>query len=105
MSIRRMMIVLILLGIWVGYSIFTFPIISVYRYECTCGKFNDIEVPAKGRLLDGVQRRFTKHKASCKQAGHALHRTTARDWSNCFNWPDNFSNKRWSIPYRKAKGR
>ena len=104
MSIRYTMAALLLLGIWVVYSLFTFPVINVYRYESTCGQFSDIEVPAKGRTLDVVQRAFMQHKAGCKRAGDTLYRTTARDWSNCFNWPDNLGNKRWSIPYRKAKG-
>ncbi len=103
MSIRFILYVSILLGLWLGYSILTFPIINVYHYESACGQWEDIEVPAKGRTLRGLRLRFKKHKRGCNRAPHVLRRTTARDWSNCFNWSDNIHHERWSIPYHKPR--
>lgn len=85
--------------VWLIYSVATLPIIAVYNFESSDGGFDDVEVPAKGRTLDQVERDFRDYKAKTGDEDVRLYRTSERDWTNFLLVFDNLLNRRWDYPY------
>jgi hypothetical protein len=83
----------------VYFLAFTLP---VYTYESSDRGMVEMEVPWKGRSLDLVEAQFAEYKYWKNNSDLILYRTSKRIWYAPNLWWDNFTNRRWSIPYMEA---
>jgi hypothetical protein len=80
----------------VYFLTFTLP---VYTYESSDRGMAEIEGPSKGRSLDLVEAQFAEYEYWKNNPDLKLYRTCKRIWYVPNLWWDNFTNRRWSIPY------
>ncbi|MEW6237474.1 MAG: hypothetical protein AB1656_18990 [Candidatus Omnitrophota bacterium] len=98
-------IIRILLGIIIFIIVFSLWFIvssmriSVYHYESSDRGMEEIEVPGKGRSLEMVEAYFEEYKKWKGDPTITLCRTSKRIWYAPAFWWDNFTNKRWKLPY------
>jgi len=77
----------------------------VYSYVSSDGKFDEIEMPSKGRSLDMVEAHFDEYRRQVGQPDLILYRTTSRVWWRYWRWSEYVSHPRWSYPYREPDPR
>jgi hypothetical protein len=80
----------------VYFLTFTLP---VYTYESSDRGMAEMEVPWKGKSLNLVEAQFAEYKYWKNNSDLILYRTSKRIWHAPNLWLDNFTNRRWRIPY------
>ncbi|HEX5011338.1 MAG TPA: hypothetical protein VFY71_13150 [Planctomycetota bacterium] len=68
------------------------PTSAAYSYISSDGKFDDFEMPSKGRTLRMVELLFDDYRKQVGRPDLTLYRTTARVWWHSWEWPDYASN-------------
>jgi hypothetical protein len=72
---------------------------DVYTYESSDRGMHDSEMFFKRRELREVEASFEQYKKEKGDASLFLCRTSKMSWKNPINWLDNFTNRRWKLPY------
>jgi hypothetical protein len=75
------------------------------HFESSDGRFEDVEIPEKGRDLAMIERLFADHKKETGQPDLILYRTTPRMWWQLWAWGEYAFQPRWSYPYREPVAR
>lgn len=70
-----------------------------YYYTTGDGAFSDSEMIFKGRLFDGVERRFTNFKEVCKLPDAVLYRTFRREPQRFWLWGQYLFHPKYRLPY------
>ena len=84
--------------LFAAYSVLFYPLPS-YHYESSDKGMADFEVPWKGRTLSIVEADFEQYKQQVGNPQLRLLRTSKRIWFSPNLWWDNFTNRRWKVPY------
>jgi hypothetical protein len=77
------------------------PIIHSYSYISADGRFDEIEVPEKGRDLAMVEAIFADYKRRTHQPDLILYRSFRPTWWRFWKWREYCVHPRWEYPYRE----
>jgi hypothetical protein len=101
MKRKNLKIITLSVAVFLMLTIFYFLTytLPVYTYESSDRGMAEIEDPWKGRSLDLVETQFEEFKYWKNNSDLTLYRTCKRIWYAPNLWWDNFTNRRWTIPY------